>query len=124
MANNLNNKLKKKARKDYRLILLALLLISFTSGFSFVWQPRASNVLSSSNQITSVVESSTQDSNLGQPITNEISLVAVEVDKLPRKTEYFSTDTISTAGGVLRLSFSDYSVKYIPMNDQMVIIQG
>jgi hypothetical protein len=78
--------------------------------------------ISSSNvgNITSSIVSSVQFS-VEQPLAlNQIELVAVEVDKLPNRVVYTPTDVVSTSGGMLRLSFSDYSVRYVSMNDSML----
>ena len=78
--------------------------------------------ISSSNvaNITSSIVSSAQVS-VEQPLAlNQIELVAVEVDKLPNRVVYTPTDVVSTSGGMLRLSFSDYSVRYVSMNDSML----
>jgi hypothetical protein len=69
-----------------------------------------------------VVSSSNQQSNSssGEVTTTSLSLVGIEVDKLPSKLTYSAIDTIETNGGILRVVFSDYSVRYVSMNDNMI----
>jgi hypothetical protein len=76
----------------------------------------SSNVNNLTSSIGSLVELNPQ-----QPIvTNQVKLVAVEVDKLPTRINYLSTEVISTSGGVLRVVYSDYRVRYVSMNDVMI----
>ena len=73
---------------------------------------------SSSSTINTSINSSVQETEV---INNpQLSLIAIEVNKLPSKLTYTPNEVISTQGGELRLTFSDYSVKYVPMNDQMI----
>ena len=69
-----------------------------------------------------VVSSSSQQSNTSssEVTTTSLSLVGIEVDKLPSKLTYSAIDTIETSGGILRLIFSDYSVRYVSINDNMI----
>jgi hypothetical protein len=69
-----------------------------------------------------VASSSNQQSNTSssEVTTTSLSLVGIEVDKLPSKLNYSAIDTIETSGGELRLVFSDYSVRYVSMNDNMI----
>ena len=81
-------------------------LITLSLGLPTVNQGSASSSISTS--VSSNLES------------NQLRLIAVEVHKLPTKTTYTPVDTISTSGGELRLVYSDYSVKYVAMNDAMI----
>jgi hypothetical protein len=85
-----------------------LITIAVTSTLNF----ESSLVTSSSNQ-----QSSTSSSEV---TTTSMSLVGIEVDKLPSKLTYSAIDTIETSGGMLRVVFSDYSVRYVSMNDNMI----
>ena len=71
-----------------------------------------------------VVSSSSQQSNTSssEVTTTSLSLIGIEVDKLPNKLNYSAIDTIETSGGMLRVVFSDYSVRYVSMNDNMIDI--
>ena len=75
------------------------------------------------NQTSSGITSSSTNqvsSSISSPVSSLVELIAVEVDKLPSKVNYQSTETISTSGGTLRLVYSDYSVKYVSMTDSMI----
>jgi hypothetical protein len=69
-----------------------------------------------------VISSSSQQSNTSssEVTTTSLSLVGIEVDKLPSKLNYSAIDTIETSGGMLRVVLSDYSVRYVSMNDNMI----
>jgi hypothetical protein len=85
-----------------------LITIAVTYPLSF----ESSLVTSSSNQ-----QSNTSSS---EAATTSLSLVGIEVFKLPTTTTYTPVDTITTSGGELRVVFSDYSVRYVSMNDNMI----
>ena len=69
-----------------------------------------------------VVSSSNQQSNSsgGEGATSSISLIGIEVDVLPSRLTYNAVEVIETSGGMLRLVFSDYSVRYVSMNNSMI----
>jgi hypothetical protein len=74
--------------------------------------------LNNSGVASSASTSSTQVSST--PTVSQLSMVAVEVSTMPSKLNYNPTETISTSGGILRVVLSDYSVRYVAMNDAMI----
>ena len=74
--------------------------------------------LNNSGVASSSSTSSTQVSST--PTVSQLSMVAVEVSTMPSKLNYNPTETISTSGGILRVVLSDYSVRYVAMNDAMI----
>jgi hypothetical protein len=69
-----------------------------------------------------VISSSNQQSNTSssEDATSSISLIGIEVDVLPSRLTYNAVEVIETSGGMLRLVFSDYSVRYVSMNNSMI----
>jgi hypothetical protein len=74
--------------------------------------------LNNSGVASSASTSPTQISST--PSVSQLSMVAVEVSTMPSKLNYNATETISTSGGILRVVLSDYSVRYVAMNDAMI----
>jgi hypothetical protein len=113
----MNNQVKKEVKKNKRKIAawwwsIGAVLTLATLVTCSVALPEV-NVTSNSTP-TEVASSSVNNQ------INNISLIGIEVSKTPSITTYTPVDIISTRGGELRLVYSDYSVKYIPMNDGMI----
>jgi hypothetical protein len=117
----LKNKGKKKSKvAKTRLFLLVplMFILAACAGLTNNLSNNNSNLTASSN--TTLLNQNSSMVNLAK---DEIKLVAIEVSKTPNRLTYTSNESISTLGGELRLSFSDYSVKYISMNDQMIDVK-
>jgi len=115
------NKKPNKSKIDKtRLFLLVplMFILAACAGLSNNLSSNNYNLTASSN-----TTSSNQNSSIANLAKDEINLVAIEVSKIPNRVTYSSDESISTLGGELRLSFSDYSVKYISMNDQMIDVK-
>jgi hypothetical protein len=91
------------------LVTIALLV---TAAIVFPINFETSSSISSAKQ-----ETNSSSTVLAAPV---VSLVGIEVDKLPNKLNYSAAETVETSGGILRLVFSDYSVRYVPMNNNMI----
>lgn len=78
--------------------------------------------ISSSNvsSISSTVSSSVQTNNNQPVVFNQVKLVSIEVHKLPFRVVYTPNESINTRGGELRVTYSDYSVRYISMTNEMI----
>jgi hypothetical protein len=100
-----------------KLNLKKKLLISVLSLFTI---SSCFNANSSSSNTTLTASSTSVSSSDNLVASDQVKLVAVEVDKLPTRINYLSTEVISTSGGVLRVVYSDYRVRYVSMNDAMI----
>jgi hypothetical protein len=100
-----------------KLNLKKKLLISVLSLFTI---SSCFNANSSSSNTTLTASSTSVSSSTNLVASDQVKLVAVEVDKLPTRINYLSTEVISTSGGVLRVVYSDYRVRYVSMNDTMI----
>jgi hypothetical protein len=100
-----------------KLNLKKKLLISVLSLFSI---SSCFNANSSISSTTLTASSTSVSSSINLVASDQVKLVAVEVDKLPTRINYLSTEVISTSGGVLRVVYSDYQVRYVSMNDAMI----
>jgi hypothetical protein len=108
----------KIARTRLFLLVPLMFILAACAGLSNNLSSNNYNLTASSN-----TTSSNQNSLIANLAKDEINLVAIEVSKIPNRVTYSSDESISTLGGELRLSFSDYSVKYISMNDQMIDVK-
>ena len=109
------NLIKQLLKKYLSLIAMGVVSIALLITVSVVVANEDNTVISSfTNQTSSVIGSNAND------LSNELELVSIEVNKLPTITTYSPVDTISTSGGELRVVFSDYSVRYVSMNDNMI----
>jgi hypothetical protein len=80
-------------------------------------------LIASCATITSSSISSTNGGQISSSVISsveQVSVIAVEVDTLPTRITYTPVDVVSTQGGVLRVVYSDYRARYIPMNDSMI----
>lgn len=113
---------KRKKHKNKRKILAVILLWFFNILLFLSLAVSCALTLANIKEgmITNDIESSSSVAIISNSSPNQIKLVGVEVFKLPNSTSYTAVDTISTLGGELRIVFSDYSVKYVPMNDSMI----
>jgi uncharacterized protein YjdB len=109
------NLIKQLLKKYLSLIAMGVVSIALLITVSVVVANEDNTVISSSTNETSLVSSSNTNN-----LSNELELVSIEVNKLPTITTYSPVDTISTSGGELRVVFSDYSVRYVSMNDNMI----
>jgi hypothetical protein len=108
-------KLKEVLKRNISLIFAGLVSIALLITVSVVVANEDNSLISySNNQTSSVIGSNTNN------LSNQLELVSIEVFKLPTITTYSPVDTISTSGGMLRVVFSDYSVRYVSMNDNMI----
>jgi hypothetical protein len=112
MFNLIKDSSKPKHLKKASLLVVLMLFLTF-SGCSFNNQ----SSLTASSQV-SATSSLAVSTNLNSQ--DQVSLVAIEVNKLPTRLDYSSNEVISTSGGELRVVYSDYSVRYISMNDNMI----
>ena len=79
------------------------------------------NSLNSSSAVSSAVSSTTSVASSSVSSSVEaVSLTAIEISKLPTKTSYTPAEALTTSGGELMLVFSDFSIKFISMNDAML----
>jgi uncharacterized protein YjdB len=109
------NLIKQLLKKYLSLIAMGVVSIALLITVSVVVANEDNTVISSStNQTSSVIGSNTNN------LFNQLELVSIEVFKLPTITTYSPVDTITTSGGELRVVFSDYSVRYVSMNDNMI----
>jgi hypothetical protein len=113
----MNKQVKKEVKKNKRKIAawwwsIGAVLTLATLVTCTIALPATS--FTSSSTSTSLASSSVSNQN------NQITLIEVEVSKNPIRTVYSPVDVISTSGGELRLVYSDYSVKYIPIKDEMI----
>jgi hypothetical protein len=104
--------MKIKALKDFITISKKWISIGLTVMLITSCATITTSSLSSANggQISSSVMSS----------VDQVSIIAVEVDTLPIRVTYTPVEVVSTQGGILRVVYSDYSVRYISMNDSMI----
>jgi len=104
--------MKIKALKDFITISKKWISIGLTVMLIASCATITSSSISSTNggQISSSVISSVE----------QVSVIAVEVDTIPTRITYTPVDVVSTQGGILRVVYSDYSVRYISMNDSMI----
>jgi hypothetical protein len=112
MFNLIKETFKPKHLKKASLLVVLMLFLTF-SGCSF----NNKSSLTASSQV-STTSSLAVSTNLNSQ--DQVSLVAIEVNKLPTRLDYSPTEVISTSGGELRVVYSDYSVRYIPMRDSMI----
>jgi hypothetical protein len=112
MFNLIKETFKPKYLKKASLLLVLMLFLTF-SGCSFNNQSSltASSQISSTSSLAVSTNLSSQD---------QVSLVAIEVNKLPTRLDYSPNEVVTTSGGELRVVYSDYSVRYISMRDSMI----
>lgn len=87
------------------IVIFSAIIVSCTTSLPSTSSSDQSNLVTSSSSNTSVAK---------------VSVVAVEVETLPTRTSYTPVDVVTTQGGVLRVIYSDYNIRYIPMNDAMI----
>lgn len=87
------------------IVIFSAIIVSCTTSLPSTSSSDQSNLVTSSSSSTSVAK---------------VSVVAVEVETLPTRTSYTPVDVVTTQGGVLRVIYSDYTIRYIPMNDAMI----
>jgi hypothetical protein len=112
MFNLIKESLKPKHLKKASLLVVLMLFLTF-SGCSFNNQ----SSLTASSQVSST-SSLAVSTNLNSQ--DQVSLVAIEVNKLPTRLSFSPNEVVTTSGGELRVVYSDYSVRYISMNDNMI----
>jgi hypothetical protein len=108
-------KIKEVLKRNISLIFAGLVSVALLITVSVVVANEDNTVSSSLTQQNSSVNNSTTNN-----LSNQLELVSLEVFGLPTITTYTPVDSISTSGGELRLVFSDYSVRYVSMNDNMI----
>jgi uncharacterized protein YjdB len=108
-------KLKEVLKRNISLIFAGLVSFALLITVSVVVANEDNTVSSSLTQQNSSVNNSTTNN-----LSNQLELVSLEVFELPTITTYTPVDSISTSGGELRLVFSDYSVRYVSMDDNMI----
>jgi len=86
--------------------LLVTAAVAFPINFT-----TSSELVSSSEQV---------NSSSSQVNASSVTVISIDIFKLPDITTYTPVDPVSTRGGELRLVFSDASVKIVPMNDNMI----
>jgi len=109
-------KIKEVLKRNISLIFAGLVSVALLITLSVVVANEDNTVSSSLTQQNSSVNNSSNTNSL----SNQLELVNLEVFKLPTITTYTPVDSISTSGGELRVVFSDYSVRYVSMNDNMI----
>jgi hypothetical protein len=112
MFNLIKESFKPKHLKKASLLLVLMLFLTF-SGCSFNNQ----SSLTASSQV-SATSSLAVSTNLNSQ--DQVSLVAIEVNKLPTRLDYSPNEVVTTSGGELRVAYSDYSIRYISMRDSMI----
>jgi len=114
MFNLIKESFKPKHLKKASLLLVLMLFLTF-SGCSFNNESNqtASSQVTASSSLAVSTNLNTQD---------QVTLVAIEFNKLPTKLTYTPNEVITTSGGELRLFYSNYDFRIIKMNDNMIDI--
>ncbi len=107
-----------KLTKRLKFTITLLLALVTIIGCSLVVERNINLSTITSSAQTSTVTSTNTSTNLN--VVNPKKVIAIELTTLPKKLTYTANESVSIAGGELRVVYDDYSVKYVPTNENML----
>jgi hypothetical protein len=109
---NLNTNVRSKQGKfKYFYSILTILLIIVSASCSQILQ---------TDNLGEVNASISSDNSSLSSVSDKISIIGVELERMPNKITFTPVDQINTTGGQLRVIYSNYTSKIVSINESMI----
>ena len=109
---NLNTNVRSKQGKfKYFYSILTILLIIVSASCSQILQ---------TDNLGEVNASISSDNSSLSSVSDKISIIGVELERMPNKITFTPVEQINTTGGQLRVIYSNYTSKIVSINESMI----